>query len=416
MRTRTSWLALLLTAGLAPAAARGQDYTPPDPVIPLPLWHDHPEQGGFYTAGEFVFMRQTNPLAHQVLAIRGILDNDGTITADLNGILVEPTNGNPPFILPGARRPGTFIGSQTPALFADDAGHNDHSFEPGFTVTGGWKFHNGVAAEITWLHLAQTKYGASATLAPPGLNFGQNLEETFLFSPVFNFPNQFAGPARKVALGGPFAAYGIWNGASVETVQFTQRFEQLDLSGRIPVCQDDCQRTYGLCGVRFVWMWERFKWRVVAEDFTGNAGQDDVALYNNIVSNRFYGVDAGCGYERRLGDTPLGTFSFMIDARAAVLLDVVKERASYERADFAIKTQRARNEYTIAPEVEGWANIVWYPIEGVEIRVGYQAMAFWNTVASPQPVTFNYGFQDVQFEKNHYRLFHGFNAGISFVF
>src|SRR5438105_13271306 len=94
MRTRTGWLALLLTAGvaLAPTGGRGQEVPPADPVFPLPLYHDRPEKGGLYVDGEFVFFKQTNPLRPQPIATRGLLDFDGSITADLTGQLLLPPN------------------------------------------------------------------------------------------------------------------------------------------------------------------------------------------------------------------------------------------------------------------------------------------------------------------------------------
>ena len=63
MRTRTGWLGVLLGVGmaLAPAVAWGQgglDYSSngqPDPVWPLPLYHDRPETGGFFAAVEFLY-------------------------------------------------------------------------------------------------------------------------------------------------------------------------------------------------------------------------------------------------------------------------------------------------------------------------------------------------------------------------
>src|SRR5260370_1447032 len=96
MRTRTGWLAMLLTVGVAqsptmgraqvpgepgpandrswllPYTARAQigsptlDYDVPraDPVYPLPLYHDRPDTGGFFTSAETLFWRQTNPLHH----------------------------------------------------------------------------------------------------------------------------------------------------------------------------------------------------------------------------------------------------------------------------------------------------------------------------------------------------------------
>src|SRR5260370_36859136 len=64
MGTRSFCLGLVLTAvmGLAPEAARCQDYSPPDPEFPLPLYHERPETGGFYAAGEFLLFRQTDPI------------------------------------------------------------------------------------------------------------------------------------------------------------------------------------------------------------------------------------------------------------------------------------------------------------------------------------------------------------------
>jgi hypothetical protein len=411
---------LLLTAGLAlaPAAAWSEDYTEPQPVIPLPLYHLRPETGGFFATGEFVLWRQTNPLAHQVVATRGILDFDGSITAAITGVPTVPVTGGTVNILPNVAQPGTFLGTGRAALITDDVG-GPSTYQPGYSIGGGWRFQNGTVIEANWIHLAEAKYGAVASLVPggnPPLQPGQLLTETFLFSPVYNFPNDFAGPAQKLAIGNPFAAYGIWNGASVETLIFIQRFDQYEATGRIPIYQDDCNRCYGLIGPRLTWIWEKFKWRTVAQDFSGNAGQDDVALYTNEVSNRMYGVHIGTGYERRLGDSPIGTFSLSADLQVAALLDVVKEVAKYERGDFETSSRRAKTDYTVVPEVQANVNLWWFPIEGVQIRVGYDFMAFFNTVASPDPVSFNYGGLDPPWEKGHTRLLDGFHVGIGFIF
>ncbi|HEV3203569.1 MAG TPA: Lpg1974 family pore-forming outer membrane protein [Gemmataceae bacterium] len=389
MRTRTSLLALVLTAGLAfaPGAARGQDYNPPDPVMPLPLYSN--PYAGPYAFGEFVFWRMNKPLDHQVIATRGLLDFDGTITADLLGTRVFRSDGSS-FILPGPRIPGNFLGSNRPALFADDAKDNNN-YAPGFNIGAGYQFKNGVSIDGNWIHLMQTKTGAVATLVPPGLRPDLQLFETFLFSPVFSFPNDFAGAEDKLALGAPRAAYGIWNGASIMSISFTQRFEELDFTGRIPVYQGECGRFYGMIGPRFVWLWESFNWRTVSQNFEGQSRQDEVALYSNVVSNRMYGVHAGWGFDWQMGRTPIGTFALQVDAQALGLVDVVKERAKYERADKAISSHRSRTEYFGVPGADARANVVWYPIEGVEIRGGYDLQAFFNTIASPNPVSFNYG-------------------------
>jgi hypothetical protein len=312
--------------------------------------------------------------------------------------------------------PGNFLGTGTPALFADDAG-GPGTFQAGWSIGAGWRFRNGVAVEASWWTLGEAKYSATATLAQRRIDPRDIfLFDTFLFSPVFNFPNDFAGNEPKLRFGSPFAAFGIWNAASLETIQFTQRFDQWDVTGRIPVYQDDCSRCYGLLGSRLVWLWERFFWRTVSEDFAGHAAQDDVALYSNVLSQRLYGPHIGTGYERRLGDTPIGTFSLSVDLRAAALLDIAKEEAKYERADFAISAKRSRKEYTFVPELQAQAHLWWYPIEGVQIRIGYDYMAFFNTIASPAPVSFNYGGLDPPWEKGHFRYLQGFNAGIGFIF
>ena len=80
---------------------------------------------------------------------------------------------------------------------------------------------------------------------------GSRLEDTFLFSPVFNYPTTYAGPAFKITNGNPFAMYGIWNGATEMQISFTQQNTQIDMTYRIPVYENECWRTYGLAGPRY---------------------------------------------------------------------------------------------------------------------------------------------------------------------
>src|SRR5262249_39033443 len=158
------------------------------------------------------------------------------------------------------------------------------TYEPGYSLSAGWRFQNGLTVDVNWWRLIEAKYAASASLVPPGLNpGGPLLIDTFLFAPVFNFPLAYSGPPHKVAPGHPGAAYGIWNGASLMQTEFVQRTQGIDITARVPIYQDDCVRCYGLLGPRFVWFWERFKWRTVSYDFTGVANADDIAIYTNIV-------------------------------------------------------------------------------------------------------------------------------------
>src|SRR5205807_4256129 len=122
------------------------------------------------------------------------------------------------------------------------------------------------------------------TLVPPGFVVGQNLEDTFLFSPVYNFPGQYAGPtAGDVGIGNPLATYGIWNGASLMTISFEQHFQQWEATWRQTLYQDECMRLNALVGPRFAWIWERFKWVTFDADVNGNTDPSTTAIYTNIV-------------------------------------------------------------------------------------------------------------------------------------
>jgi hypothetical protein len=146
MRGTSKWQAWLLKAGLAvmalaPNVGLGQEPGRPDPVFPLPIGHDRPETGGFFTDANVVLYRQTNPLRDQPIAFRGYFDSDGSNS----GV------------------PGTFIGSHEVALNARDAG-GPGSYQPGFKFALGWRFSDGSAIDFNWTHLMNVHYSAGASL------------------------------------------------------------------------------------------------------------------------------------------------------------------------------------------------------------------------------------------------------------
>jgi hypothetical protein len=436
MRRRTFWLTWLLAAValLLPLAdVPGQEVPQPDPVWPFPIYHDRPEQGGLFVEGSFVMYRQTNPLEHQPIAFRGFFDVDGSLTG----------------------RPGTVIGPHTPVLFADDAG-GPGTYQPGFKTGIGWRFADGISVELSWLHLQKAQYWAVVSgEAPPNFVANRDLSSTFLSSPVFNFPPEFSGPViDPVALGitRPLltgqrltlnTGFGVWNAASVMSIEFDQRFEQVDLTGRVPIFETDCDRCYGLIGARAVWLWERFKWRTVDSGFaptsdispsiivntaTGTVIPDtrivttgvtpdqdpfNVGQYTNIVSNRLYGPTIGVGNEWYIGHG----VAVSVDAQAALTLDVIKERAKYEpgQKDAGPQAKRSITDWAAVPEVQAGVTLWWYPIEGIQMQVGYDFMAFFNTAAAPNPVSFNFGGLDPAWERRS-RLFDGLRAGIAIIF
>ena len=99
----------------------------------------------------------------------------------------------------------------------------------------------------------------------------------------------------------------------------------------------------------------------------------------------------------------------------AATQNFAREQAKYERADFAISNKRAIRRFDVVPELQLTGNIWWYPTNGVQLRLGYDAMSFFNTYATEQPVDFNYSSVDPGWQKTT-RYLTGFNAGIGFIF
>lgn len=407
MRVNTLWLACLLAvAGLfAPPTARAQteDGALPDPIVPLPLYHNHPGKGGFFANASFVYWRQTNPIKDQTLAVRGFWDTNGNITGTV----------------------GQFVGSGAPALNANDAG-GPGTYQPGSRIGLGWRFQDGSSIELGWLYLTQARYAHIASIVPPNYQFGQLYEDSFLSSPTFNFTSFFAGPAHDIFLGGEYPAYGIWNAAEEMTVSFVQRTQQWDITYRVPVYDTECWRTYGLVGPRFFWIWERFRWRTVdmGTDVTtdatlgpvySNINPQDVANYSNVVSNRMYGAFLGCGNEWYLGKG----FAFSLDIEGTLYMDLARQQAKWQLTDGACmapgQSKRSLSQWYLVPEARANASLWWYPIEGVQIRLGYDVIGMFNTVGAKYPVSFNVGSVDPKWS-NVGRVFDGFQAGIGLIF
>jgi hypothetical protein len=452
MRRNTGWSALLLAAGaaLAPTGARAQTGADgfggapapyllqlqaapifrgqmgvdkqEDPTYPLPLGHPRMDVvGGIYTAIEFVMFRQTNPIGHQLAAVRGFTDVDGSVTGDLNGTVVNAV-GQPPFIIRGPIVPGNFLGTGTPALFTDDL-RGQESFQPGYKITLGYRFDSGSAIEASWMALQKVTYSANASLIPTNfanLGNGAVLADSFVSALFFNLPPEFAGANQKLAIGNPGAVYGVFNGDNNISESFQSYFQDLDIRGRVPWYQDDCTRIYGYAGGRFAWIWEQYRLRAVSADFLGNSAPSDVGVFQNTVSNRMYGPFAGIGAERYLGNG----FGIGLEAEAAFLLDIVKERAQVQNGDrpnaasgvpFVIVKKAATN-FSPVGEFAANAQMYWYPIEGVQLRAGYNLMTFLNTVAAENPIAFDARSFEPDWKNKSIRYFDGFNCGVGFIF
>ncbi len=407
MRNRFGWLAALVAVGglLAPATVRAQDgnynyeVPPPNVQFPYPFGHPRYEEGGLYVAGEFLFLRQTNPMKTQIIAVRGVVDRDGSVS----NVLGEGAG------------PGSFIGSRLPALSTEQVG-GPGTFEPGWRATIGWRFRSGLALEFSWLQLAETRFSATASFQP-GTAPGQNQEDTFLFAPVFNYPLSFFGPLSEGPNGAlPGALSGIWDGASLMTEDFVQRFHQADLVARYPLQQTECWRWYGLFGFRQAQFWERYRWRTVDPNRNGVVADNFAATYSNVVANNLWGLQLGCGNDWDISDTPIGTFAFSLDLRGVLFANFVTAQAKYELGDLSSAASRTRNFAKLTPELQAGAALWWYPYEAIQVRLGYDVMAFFNTMAAPIPVDFNFGSLAPPWEDGVFRIIHGLNVGIAIVF
>jgi hypothetical protein len=400
MRTRIGWWIVAAALLLAPVRAFAQFYEVPPTIFTGPLSHPRYEDGGFYIGMEALIMHQRRPIGEQVVAVRGFLDSEGF-------------TGQPP---------PTFIGSGETALHTGQL-RGPSTYQPGWNFTAGWRFESGVAVQASWVHLNEARYAVSAGPIPPSFDTGPLLENTFLFSPVTNFSPDYSGPRdlpRSIPPD-PFndpsdtALYGIWNGAENMSIELLQRYEQVDITVRIPLWQTDCFRSYGLIGPRAIIMWERFKWRTTDLDFQGFGTANDNAEYSNVVSNRLYGVAMGCGHEWFLGDTPAGAFSVSLDTIGGVYGDWTKMRAKYRREDNVTSASRKRNGFRPTGTAEAKGSLWWYPWEAIQVRIGYNFMAIFNTLASPEPIDFNMGTIAPNY-RGVYRYLHGFDFGIGFVF
>lgn len=392
MRMRIRWFLLIAGLLLLPASAGSQTDVPPV-IFTGPLSHPRFDSGGVYVGIQLLYMKTNRPLEGQQIGSRGILDLDGTISGTRN----------------------SFVGSGNGALNTSDL-YGPGNYQPGWDMCIGYRFANGVAVELAWRHLVQAKYHASASILPPGFDAGNAFENTFLFAPVSNFPTDYAGNPTNIPGQTNASTFGIWNAASIMQIEFVQRYDVYQINARLPIWQTDSHRSYGLFGPRIAWIWDRFKWRTVDADDTGNAGPDTTAIYSNMVSNRMYGFHAGFGNDWFLGDTPVGALAFTLDLEGGLYLNLVKTNAGYELADRSVSHKRARRMSSLVPGLEARAGFKWYVWEGITLEVAYDFQSYFNTIASHRPVDFNVGSVDPQYETQFLRYFYGIRVGVGFVF
>lgn len=451
MRMRTSWLAgLLLALAMSmpgTARAQGPNFNGPAVELPLPtMWGDR--DAGPYVAGELLFMRLNQPLRRQALAFRGLWDIDGSLdgstTPDNPLVRVEDNTGafiNNFFLLKG--QAGAFLGTGDVALTAKAGGAE--RFEPGFRLTIGYRFQDGIAVEAVYWRLADFKYSGGASLMPPpGRGVRQDFADSFISFPFFNFSPFFGGAERDVVgnvlpfpdpgtrpivvpddvsgidpvtlaelqtyHGLPLPAYGIWNAAEDATVTFDQEIWSLELNARFPLCQTECTRTYVICGARYLELTEHFLLRVSDADIDGFIAPENVAIYDNHWENRLYGLQAGMGNEAYLG----GGFALSVEARTGVFANYQRTEVTLSRGDDD-GNKSNRDAMTVSPMFSAAAYLWWYPVEGVQLRAGYEFLGVFGVHRSERPVDFNVGQLDPEY-KDLFLKMDGFTLGVAFIF
>ena len=90
----------------------------------------------------------------------------------------------------------------------------------------------------------------------------------------------------------------------------------------------------------------------------------------------------GCGHEIFIANQ----FSLSADLTGGLLLSQVKERVKYklETPGSAgtiqpIASKMSYDTWQLVPNANASLNLWWYPVEGVQMRVGYQALTYFNT-------------------------------------
>ena len=458
MRSRTKWWvkwACLACLMVAPQSVLAQVFSvgPPATETPFPLmWGERDE--GFFFAMEAVFMRMNNPLKSQVVAQRGIYDFVGDIRGygPPRDIFEDddPTEDPPPVFVgtiasSSLGTPGQFVGSGAAALTTTDIG--SPTFQPGTRLTFGYRLRNGIAFELNYMALTAARRTAQAgIIPPPGFPFiGRDLAETFLSAPFYNYSPFLAGPIRDVIsgvdIGNPdgsggsslfvpqapedlrnfggyiVPAYGIANGAEIFEQSFRQRFATGELNARVPLFQGEVTRTYWIGGFKYIGMQERYRLRIVdfglgdVNDGSITQSPTFVMVYTNKITNRFYGMTIGCGSEAYLG---MG-WAVSVEARVGAAAETSRVVTQVERGDGNYQLKHTSNQISAVTNFQAGGYLWWYPIEGIQLRVGYEYLGIVGARRSPNPVDFDLGRLQPEVKGTYFSL-DGFVAGVAFIF
>jgi hypothetical protein len=458
MIRRTKWIAALgLAFFTTPAWAQPNpgttNFGSPQWETPFPfMWGQKDE--GFYFATEAVVMRMNNAMRNQVVARRGLRDIDGSIHG--SGQLLDwvtPAGTYITTLFEDRGTPGQIIGSGEVALTTNETTRD--LFQPGGRVTLGYRFRNGMSVEFSYMGLTKARSTAFAGSPPHTHAVGIDDANSFLFSDFFNFSPYFAGPQRDVisdvsltqippgpgttvaiaptpadwnAFGGwAVSAYGITNGAEFYSIQEDLSMHTSELNLRVPVSQFEGTRTYWTGGFRYISTLEKFRMRV--EDhgistttagfnnggtFEADESRPEWSLrYTVKQKNIFYGLQTGVGGEAYL----FNGFAVSLDTKLGVLAETSRTSTVLQRLDLesGIGIKHTNNQINLAGLFQGGAYLWWYPVEGVQFRVGYEYLGIVGARRMAEPLDYNWGHLN-PIARNSYLSVDGIVAGVAFIF
>lgn len=472
MSSRTRWqlgalLAAVLTSSMASTAtAQGQEcgsqpglggaanYGAPVTEVPLPLMWGQRDEGPFF-AMEAVCMRINNILKPQVVAQRGFWDDTGWARGDQTGPVLRVLDGRNSnteiaLLLSDVGTPGQFVGSGIVAMTATSVGDNE-KFTPGSRMAIGYRLRNNIVFEASWLNLLATRSSASVGIIPPrNQNIGFDAANSFVSTPFYNYGPSYAGPSRDVISdvlltpippnvgtvslvntgsatgaaneiivddgfiddiinfrGTPIAAYGVGNGAELIIAKYRQEWNTGELNMRVPLFQGEVTRTYWLGGFRYAYLQERY--RLLISDFSVE-GDLFQMRYTNRVKNRYYGMQMGLGSEAYLG----AGWALSVQVKGGVLAERSEGETDITNF-FDNRFSHSDNQFGVVGMFEGGAYIWWYPVEGIQLRMGYEYMGICGARRSPNPIDYDLGRLRPVYE-HKYLSIDGFTIGVGFVF
>lgn len=186
--------------------------------------------------------------------------------------------------------------------------------QPGFRVGAGWRFASGESLQTAWLHQTHTRRRAATAVRP----------------------------AREVV----------------------RRTQEVEATWRLPYYETECWRISALAGPRVTWVNEQARSRSLAKDHSAA----EPAEQTRRLSRQKYGAHLGLDNEFYLGHG----FAVIFELDASLSWQVTRR----SQAGGAAKTNNAvhkqgKSKQSLAPQLRAILSLVWYPLEGVQLKIGY---------------------------------------------